>query len=248
VRIDIEDLGGRFAEAQKGKKSEHSAEIRVRPSRLMYDYPVLNALADAMHQLVGRLADAPQGAIALDLGSCRSPYRELLLSKGFAVRTLDLTREENADYVGTVEATGLPDESFHLVLCTQVLEHSDNPWLAAKEIRRILRPGGHAIISVPHVWFYHPHPHDHWRFTQEGLVRLCRENGLHPEAMLAQGGSILAVGQILNFMVYGVLGRWGAPFYLLMNILAGGLDKVIPNELFCQNFACLASRVDNGTE
>jgi SAM-dependent methyltransferase len=203
---------------------------------------VLRALAEDLHQLIARVGAAPDAGMALDLGSHLSPYRSLIESQGFQMRTLDLNRDHGADFAGTAEQTCLPDESFDLVMCTQVLEHTRRPWEAMSEIRRILRPGGHAILSVPHVWFFHPHPEDNWRFTQEGLVTLCRDGGLEPQVLLAQGGSVLSAAQVVNFLAYGALGRAGWPLYWLLNCLAPLADSLMPNSLFCQNFACLARR------
>jgi SAM-dependent methyltransferase len=225
--------------AQAGRRSPHSAE-RVTPSIFQYDYLVLKALSAD----VRRLIDAtPRGlARALDVGADKSPYRALLEARGLEVRTLDVSRESGADYQGTVESTGLPDASFDVVLCTQVLEHCDDPFQGIREIRRILTPGGHAILSVPHVWFFHPHPRDHWRFTQQGLARLCESAGLEMQTLLGQGGSMLAAAQVANFLAYGVLRGAGAPLYALANVAGGLLDRVIHDELFCINFACLARK------
>ena len=143
---------------------------------------------------------------ALDLGASNSPYKGLLEAEGYTVKTLDITRKDGADFAGTVEETGLEDESFELVLCTQVLEHCLNPWQGIKEIQRILKPSGILIASVPHVWFYHPHPTDNWRFTQEGIVHLCRMGSLRPDSLLSQGGSVTAFFQVANFLAYGVPG------------------------------------------
>lgn len=43
----------------------------------------------------------------------------------------------------------LDDESFDCVICYHVLEHIDDDGKALAEIRRVLRPGGWAIIQVP---------------------------------------------------------------------------------------------------
>jgi SAM-dependent methyltransferase len=42
-----------------------------------------------------------------------------------------------------------PDESFDLILCSHVLEHVADDLRAMREMRRILRAGGHAVILVP---------------------------------------------------------------------------------------------------
>ena len=242
MRVDIERMREGFTAAQAGKKSAHTPAARTRPSIFQYDYLTLSRLSADIESLVRELPKAKPGARALDLGSDRSPYRELLESRGYEVRTLDITRETGADYEGTIEATGLPDASFDLVLCTQVIEHCNNPWRGVREIFRVLRPGGALIVSAPHVWFYHPHPADHWRFTQEGMVHLVREAGLQPVTLLAQGGSVLTVLQVVNFLAYGVLGRAGAPLYAVLNALAALGDRLVRNDLFCHNFACLARR------
>jgi SAM-dependent methyltransferase len=242
MRINLQDLRRDFTEARRGRESPHTVAARTKPSRFQYDYLVLHSLANDIRCLIGEIGAPPQGSLALDLGSHRSPYRSLVEGRGFNVRTLDLSPDSGADFVGTAERTGLPDASFDLVICTQVLEHTSQPWEAVREIGRILRPGGHAVISVPHVWFFHPHPQDNWRFTQEGLTRLCLHGGLEPQVLLAQGGSVLGAAQVINFLIYGAIGRLGAPVFALLNSLAPWGDKLMPNALFCQNFACLARR------
>jgi len=228
------------ARVQATGRSVHSSAERVKPSIFQYDYLVLNELSADVRRLI---AATPPGATrALDLGAGESPYRQVLEAKGLEVKTLDVSSDTGADYQGTVESTGLPDESFDVVLCTQVLEHCDDPFRGIREIRRILRPGGHSILSVPHVWFFHPHPRDHWRFTQQGLARLCESAGLEVKVLLGQGGSMLAAAQVGNFLAYGVLRAAGAPLYALGNVAGALLDRLIRNDLFCINFACLARK------
>jgi len=242
MRLDIDALRSQFQSAQEGRQSRHSVEDRLQPSLFQYDYLALNHLSRDVRTLISEIPPGNAQRMALDVGCDKSPYRAVLEHAGFEVKTLDVTPDSGADYVGTAERTGLADESFDLVLCTQVLEHCDEPWTAMDEIHRILRPGGRVIFSVPHVWFYHPHPSDHWRFTQEGVVKLCRRAGLTPVSLLAQGGSLTTAAQVVNFLAYGVLGRKGAPLYAAVNALAERIDPILPNELFCHNFACLAER------
>lgn len=42
-----------------------------------------------------------------------------------------------------------PDETIDVVTAFQVIEHLENPFLVAREVNRILRPGGLFIFSVP---------------------------------------------------------------------------------------------------
>jgi hypothetical protein len=60
-------------------------------------------------------------------------------------------------------------EKFGLVLCWALLEHVQNPFMAAKNITALLRLGGHLYFIGPWVWGYHPYPKDYWRISFEGL-------------------------------------------------------------------------------
>lgn len=47
------------------------------------------------------------------------------------------------------------DGSVDVVVCNQVLEHLKNIWLPMTEMHRVLRVGGHAILSVPNLASLH---------------------------------------------------------------------------------------------
>lgn len=88
--------------------------------------------------------------------------------------------------------------SFHVVLCNHVLEHVADDIQAIKEITRVLKPGGFAILQVP---FFHPVPEktfsdlsvtdrktreklfgqdDHVRRYGKDYSKRILEGGLHP--------------------------------------------------------------------
>ena len=66
----------------------------------------------------------------------------------------------------------VPDESFDVVFSKAVMEHVARPWAAAREIRRILKPGGVVYHAAPFSYFYHGAPEDFWRFTPEAFKQL----------------------------------------------------------------------------
>jgi SAM-dependent methyltransferase len=67
------------------------------------------------------------------------------IRRGIEVARLDLE----------VEPLPWPDESVDAVVCNQVLEHLKNIWLPLSEMHRVLRPGGHAVLSVPNLASLH---------------------------------------------------------------------------------------------
>ena len=50
---------------------------------------------------------------------------------------------------GNIEATSLAADHFDLIVCSHVLEHVDNDLKAMREICRILKPGGCALLAFP---------------------------------------------------------------------------------------------------
>ena len=82
--------------------------------------------------------------------------------------------------------TALPlrSASFDAVIASDVLEHIADDGAAAREIARVLRPGGVFIFSVPaHPWLWSAHDIALWhqrRYRRPELVRLLRGAGLEP--------------------------------------------------------------------
>lgn len=54
--------------------------------------------------------------------------------------------------LGTVTALPFAARSYDLVTCNMVLEHHPDPGVALAEVRRILRPGGRAILHTPNLF------------------------------------------------------------------------------------------------
>jgi SAM-dependent methyltransferase len=62
--------------------------------------------------------------------------------------TADLLRKD-VDHRLDVTDMGLPDESFDVILCSHVLEHVPDDGQAMRELRRVLRPTGWALLTAP---------------------------------------------------------------------------------------------------
>jgi hypothetical protein len=91
------------------------------------------------------------------------------------VKTLDINPSSNADYIADLCKTNtslIPDEYFDVIVCTEVLEHTLNPFLAVDEIYRILKSGGKCFVSTPFNFRIHGPLPDCFRFTEHGLRSL----------------------------------------------------------------------------
>ena len=93
------------------------------------------------------------------------------------IKTLDIDPNSTADFIAdlcNMNEQLIASESFDLVLCTEVLEHTLRPFDAVNEIYRILKPGGTVCVTVPFNLRIHGPLPDCWRFTIHGLKELFK--------------------------------------------------------------------------
>lgn len=94
------------------------------------------------------------------------------------IHTLDINPLANATYTADIcnSNTGLIKDMFYdFVICTEVLEHTLNPFMAISEIYRILKKDGYLFLSVPFNFRIHGPLPDCWRFTEHGLKQLLKQ-------------------------------------------------------------------------
>lgn len=86
----------------------------------------------------------------------------------------DMREGIGVDKILNLHAIELPSESVGLVLCFDTLEHVEYPHTALKEIHRILKPNGIAVISSVMDFPIHDYPYDYWRFTPEAFKSILK--------------------------------------------------------------------------
>ena len=69
------------------------------------------------------------------------------------------------------------DDTFDLIIAEQVFEHLLWPYRAARNVHRMLRPGGSFLITTPFLVKIHPVPNDCSRWTETGMKHLLAECG-----------------------------------------------------------------------
>ena len=130
----------------------------------------------------------------LDLGCGYGPYLEIY--SGLVEENVCLDWENSFHKSPFLDLTAdlnnpipLPDESFDTILVTDVLEHIREPQLLVREIARLLRNNGKAIIGVPFFYWLHEEPFDYHRYTGYGLKHLFEQAGLQIVSQEAYGGA-----------------------------------------------------------
>jgi SAM-dependent methyltransferase len=82
---------------------------------------------------------------------------------------------------GRVEAIPYEDASFDLVTCLDVIEHTDDDAVSLRELRRVTRPGGVLVVTVPAhpaLWSRHDEVNGHRRrYTRRSLRQAGQAGG-----------------------------------------------------------------------
>jgi SAM-dependent methyltransferase len=160
-----------------------------RPKRSSTTFPVRVGLATWL-EAEGARARADFGSFrVLDVGCGKKPYYPYFADGAGEYVGVDIDIDNPAaDLIGPVEDLPVEDESFELVLCTQVLEHAGDPDQAISELYRVTAPGGRVLASTHGVQVYHPAPEDHWRWTHTGLELLFLRNAAWSSVRVVPSG------------------------------------------------------------
>jgi SAM-dependent methyltransferase len=152
--------------------------------------------------------------VFLDFGAGIKRPEELAANAVF----LDAIHFPNVDVVTASELLPFKDETFSLVVSQAVFEHLPNPFQAAKEILRVLKPGGSVLIDTAFMTPFHADPDHYFNMTTEGLRAVMNgyeiiEVGVQPH-QAASIGLILQLETVLPLMKEG---RWRRRFEILLD-------------------------------
>lgn len=165
----------------------------------------------------------------IDLGCGDMPYRPEVVNQVESYDTLDFQpRSAEVTYVGSVEDMSfIPDATYDSAICLEVLEHVPDPFSAAHEIYRILKPGGVLVLSVPHLSRLHDLPHDYYRYTAYGLRHLLGKAGFQVLQVENRGGLLAFLGHQWSIGVLALV--WSIP---LVRDLVFWLNSWLVTRLF----------------
>src|SRR5262249_20314844 len=104
-----------------------------------------------------------------------------------------------------LDAAALPfrDNSFDVVLLSEVIEHVSEAPLVFREINRILRPGGSLLLTWPFICPLHEVPKDYARYTEFGMENMLRASGFRIEVIERRGDVLCVFLAILEQFTLG---------------------------------------------
>ncbi|WP_199504289.1 class I SAM-dependent methyltransferase [Qipengyuania sp. YIM B01966] len=151
-----------------------------------------------------RSLNLPAGTVCLNVGSSTGHFRTQvqphiekflfapLRADGLHVVHCDLKAAEGVDEVGDLLdpefRKHLKRHDARILICSNLLEHLTEPQTFADSCADLVSPGGHAIVTVPRSYPYHPDPIDTmFRPAPEDLARMFADWAVERQQVLVSG-------------------------------------------------------------
>ena len=165
--------------------------------------------------------------LTLDIGCGPAPYDRLFPNRV----GMDVAQRGGADVLGDVLALPVRTGSAPVVFASELLEHVTDPQRAVDEMRRVLVPGGRAILTTRFCFPIHDAPGDYFRYTRYGLEHLFREwSDVEVRAETPAGETVGALLQRVAFQSELKGGRLAAGVLLLIARGFAALDLVVKGQ------------------
>ena len=215
--------------------------------------------------VAAQAALVPSQSRVIDIGAGSCPYRAHFAHCEY--RAHDFAKLEQGqlrggdayaavDYISDICDLPVPDGSFDVALCTEVLEHIPDPIRAVGETARVLRSGGRLILTAPLGSGLHQEPyHFYGGYTPHWYRKFLGEAGFVDISIQPNRGFFSHYGQeCIRFLA--MLAPWrgtsrlpwfplwlvGLPWCLLIPLLAKALDRLDREKGFTVGYHVTATK------
>lgn len=144
----------------------------------------------------------------LDVGCGSKPYRDLFRCAEYIGLDIENSGHDHVNEQIDIYYDGrhfpFKDNIFDAALCSQVLEHIFHPYEFLNEINRVLKEGGHLLLTVPFVWDEHEQPNDYGRYTSFGLKHMLAMHGFNIIELRKSTEGLKALFQLFNAYIFKI--------------------------------------------
>lgn len=206
-------------------------------------------IRNGLFRAISKIAPTIKGNI-LDFGCGSKPYEPLFKNAqsyvGVDIKISGNNHENSKiDFFYDGKNLPLPSNHFDAVVCFEVIEHVFNIEEVLAEIRRVLKPNGLLLVSIPFAWDEHEIPYDFARYTSYGIKHIFQSNRFEIVELNKTTTYVLAVCQMfIAYLVQHVLpkgkylGRLSQLVIIFpLNVLSISINALLPKryEYFCNS-------------
>lgn len=204
---------------------------------------LLQAIRNKAGMLTGRI---------MDLGCGSKPYRDLFQASQYVGVDYEgpghSHLNESIDVFYDGKSIPFEGETFDAVFSSEVFEHVFNLDEVVGEINRVLRTGGHLLVTCPFAICEHETPNDFARYSSYGLRHILENNGFRVLFQDKTGNSVETIFQLWIMYVHQhitpylgkipvVRSAFRTITYSCLNLLGIALGKLLPDrkDLYLNN-------------
>jgi len=157
----------------------------------------------------------------LDAGAGSGRYRQKLSFTQYQSTdfsdVFDKPSLSRHDFICNLEKIPKADNSYDVIVNTQVLEHVEYPQQVIKEFYRVLKSGGKLFLTTNQMWGIHGAPYNFYFYTKYGLESLFRNTGFKIIFIKPRGGIFWFLGKLSKEL----------PHYIFHQHMFGGYKENI---------------------
>ena len=209
-----------------------------------------NYSIDAFMKFVSK--NIKKGDKILDAGAGGCPYMKYFLKADYESTDIHQPTgkiyKTKHDFLCNLDNIPKKNNSYDVVINTQVLEHVENPEKVIKELYRILKPRGKLFLTAPQGWRVHGSPYHFFNFTKHGLELLFKKAGFKTINIKPRGGIFWYLSVLIRDMPRYIVNqnKFFLPFYILLMPLCEylipliffSLDKLDKEKVYTLGYSC----------
>lgn len=148
----------------------------------------------------------------LDAGGGGCPYKRYFSHTNYEStdfeNIFDTDCKKIHTFICSLDYIPKPDNSYDIIINTQVLEHVENPQIVINEFYRILKPSGKLFLTAPQGWGIHGEPYHFFNFTNYGLKSLFTKAGFKIKFIKPRGGIFWYLGNRIKTLPFYILSQY----------------------------------------
>lgn len=156
--------------------------------------------------------DVKPSSRVLDAGAGSCPYKHYFSEAKYESTDFpDIFKKSHRnrhDFICDLCDIPKPDNSYDVIICTQVLEHIEEPQKAINDFYRVLKPNGKLFLTAPQGWGLHGQPYHFFNFTIYGLKSLFQKAGFEIIFIKPRGGMFWYLGKRIKTLPSYIMNQY----------------------------------------